>query len=194
MKINELTNRKLRRALRATVQVAGVNSYAARALRQEASRRRALRDRGKKPGKERLDARNCPTAWMCVYETAQRKGDHERAAEALRELRRLGVTVRTPSEGVPVKHDAREPQLRTPGIMAAELGVPLPRVQYILATRPHIRPSARAGTLRLYDLDAQAMVRHELSAITARRAEREGARHAALATYPQTAPGGQEGT
>jgi hypothetical protein len=33
----------------------------------------------------------------------------------------------------------------------------------------HIRPSARAGTLRLYDRKAVAMFRHELSAIDARR-------------------------
>ena len=33
----------------------------------------------------------------------------------------------------------------------------------------NIRPSARAGTLRLYDRRAVAMVRHELNAIDARR-------------------------
>jgi len=30
-----------------------------------------------------------------------------------------------------------EPSLLTPGRIAADLGVPLPRVTYILATRPH---------------------------------------------------------
>jgi len=62
------------------------------------------------------------------------------------------------------------PQLRTPGRLAAELGVPLPRVLHILATRQHIKPTARAGTLRLYDADAVAKVRHELNAQDARRA------------------------
>ena len=61
------------------------------------------------------------------------------------------------------------PQLRTPGVIARELGVPLPRVAYILATRSHIRPTAIAGRLRLYDRQAVAMVRHELNAIDARR-------------------------
>ena len=56
--------------------------------------------------------------------------------------------------------------------MAAELGEPLHRVVHVLATRPHIRPVARAGTLRLYNADALAMVRHELNGIDARRAER----------------------
>jgi hypothetical protein len=61
------------------------------------------------------------------------------------------------------------PSLTTPGRIAAELGVSLGRVAYILATRPHIRPAARAGTLRLYDKAAIAQVRHELNAIAARR-------------------------
>jgi hypothetical protein len=61
------------------------------------------------------------------------------------------------------------PRLTTPGVIAAELGVPLHRVLHVLATRGHIKPSARAGTLRLYDRPAVAMVRHELNAIDARR-------------------------
>jgi len=61
------------------------------------------------------------------------------------------------------------PKLTTPGVIARELGEPLHRVLRVLATRPHIRPSARAGTLRLYDRRAVAMVRHELNAIDARR-------------------------
>jgi hypothetical protein len=63
----------------------------------------------------------------------------------------------------------QEPTLRTPGVIARELGVPIHRVVHVLATRQHIRPTARAGTLRLYDRDAVAMVRHELNAIDARR-------------------------
>ena len=66
------------------------------------------------------------------------------------------------------------PRLRTPGVIARELGESLQRVQYVLRTRPHIRPAALAGRLRLYDRQAVAMVRHELTAIDARRAERKG--------------------
>jgi hypothetical protein len=62
-----------------------------------------------------------------------------------------------------------EPKLLTPGIIAAEVGAPLHRVLRVLATRPHIRPAARAGILRLYHRDAVALVRHELHAIDARR-------------------------
>lgn len=61
------------------------------------------------------------------------------------------------------------PKLLTPGRLADELGVPLPRVLYVLATRRHISPEARAGTLRLYSRKAVAMVRHELDAIAARK-------------------------
>jgi hypothetical protein len=61
------------------------------------------------------------------------------------------------------------PQLITPGVIAGELHAPLHRVLHILRTRAHIRPAARAGTLRLYDKQALAMVRHELNAIDARR-------------------------
>jgi hypothetical protein len=70
------------------------------------------------------------------------------------------------------------PQLITPGVLAAELGEPLHRVTRVLATRPHIRPRARAGTLRLYDQDAIAQVRHELNAIDARRCRRRGSSNA----------------
>lgn len=66
-------------------------------------------------------------------------------------------------------HDV--PKLITPGVIARELGVPIHRVLNVLRTRPHIRPSAKAGTLRLYHRGAIAMVRHELNAIEARRAE-----------------------
>jgi hypothetical protein len=64
------------------------------------------------------------------------------------------------------------PSLLTAGRIAATIGIPLGRVVYILATRPHIQPAARAGTLRLYDRRAVAQVRHELNAIDARRAGR----------------------
>jgi hypothetical protein len=61
------------------------------------------------------------------------------------------------------------PRLITAGVIATELHVQLHRVLHVLATRQHIRPSARAGTLRLYDRRAVTIVRQELSAINARR-------------------------
>jgi hypothetical protein len=64
------------------------------------------------------------------------------------------------------------PRLITAGVIAAELHTALHRVLRVLATRPHILPSARAGNLRLYDRRAVAMVRHELNAIDARRCRR----------------------
>jgi hypothetical protein len=60
-------------------------------------------------------------------------------------------------------------QLITPGVIAKELDEPIHRVLNVLATRSYIQPAARAGTLRLYDRQAVAMVRHELNAIDARR-------------------------
>ena len=66
------------------------------------------------------------------------------------------------------------PRLRTPGVIATEVGVPLPRILYVLSTRPHIKPCALAGRLRLYDRQAVAMVRHEIAAIDARRVQEGG--------------------
>lgn len=65
--------------------------------------------------------------------------------------------------------DADPPPLLTVGRIAGLLSVPLHRVQYVLDTRRHIRPAALAGRVRLYDRRALAMIRHELSAIDARR-------------------------
>jgi hypothetical protein len=62
------------------------------------------------------------------------------------------------------------PQLITPGVIAAEVGRPLHRVLHILATRQHIRPVARAGTIRLFSRNAVQMVRDELDAADSRRA------------------------
>lgn len=62
-----------------------------------------------------------------------------------------------------------EPLMVTPGVIAREAGAPLHRVAYILATRPHIKPAARAGTLRLYWRSAVAQVRLELDVIEARK-------------------------
>ncbi len=61
------------------------------------------------------------------------------------------------------------PKLITPGVIAKEIHEPLHRVLNILGTRSHINPVARAGTLRLYDDEAIALVRHELREIDARR-------------------------
>jgi hypothetical protein len=74
------------------------------------------------------------------------------------------------------------PKLITPGVIAHKLQEPLHRVLHVLRTRQHIRPSARAGTLRLYERQAVAMVRHELHAIDARRGgtqSSDGAAHKA---------------
>jgi hypothetical protein len=65
------------------------------------------------------------------------------------------------------------PRLITPGVIAAKLLVPLHRVLHVLGTRQHIQPAARAGTLRLYDRRALALVRHELNAIDARRCRKQ---------------------
>ena len=70
-------------------------------------------------------------------------------------------------------------RLRTPGVLAAHLDEPLHRVLYVLRTRGHIRPSARAGCLRLYDREAVALIRHELNAIDARRTGRTPGKGAA---------------
>ena len=68
------------------------------------------------------------------------------------------------------------PSVRTVGRMAEELKVPIHRIVYILRTRPHIRPIARAGRARLYDADALRQVFGELRTTrtgvgTKRRAE-----------------------
>ena len=66
------------------------------------------------------------------------------------------------------------PQLRTPGVIADELGVPLGRVLYVLQTRRHIKPIGRAGVLRLYDREAVVLVEGELHAIDRRQGVAHG--------------------
>jgi hypothetical protein len=61
------------------------------------------------------------------------------------------------------------PQLRTLGILAAEVERPLPQVEYIVRTRG-IQPVARAGTLRLFDARAVEAVREAIREME----EREG--------------------
>ena len=55
-----------------------------------------------------------------------------------------------------------EVKLMTPGVLSERLGVPLSRVLYLLRTRPEIRPAARAGILRLYDVEALERLREEI--------------------------------
>lgn len=80
------------------------------------------------------------------------------------------------------------PQMLTVGRLATELGEPVHRIQYILSTRTHIQPAARAGNIRLYRQEVLAAVRRELAAMaTARRPWRTDAQapqpESALAVY-----------
>ena len=52
-----------------------------------------------KPGID-LDPRNCATAWFAVLERARLDDDFERAAEAVRELHRLGIEVKFDRKGI----------------------------------------------------------------------------------------------
>ena len=61
------------------------------------------------------------------------------------------------------------PRLATVGEIAKLLDVPLHRIEYILRSRPQIRPRATAGVARCYDDAAIAQIGHELNAIAARR-------------------------
>ena len=70
------------------------------------------------------------------------------------------------------------PKLITLGVIAERIGVPLHRVRHVLATRPHIKPAARAGTLRLFHANAVAQVRYEITLIDARRSGCKGEDHA----------------
>jgi hypothetical protein len=60
-------------------------------------------------------------------------------------------------------------QLVTLGDIARRLGESLERVRRILATRPHIRPVARAGNTRVYSVSVIAQVQDEIDAIEQRR-------------------------
>jgi hypothetical protein len=62
------------------------------------------------------------------------------------------------------------PQLRTPGVIAAELNAPLTRVLYVLRKRSReIKPIGRAGCLRLYERLAVSMVENELRTMDQRQ-------------------------
>ena len=64
------------------------------------------------------------------------------------------------------------PKLITVGVIADRLGESVDRVARILRTRPHIKPRAFAGNVRLFDHSAIAQVRYELNRIDAHRAAR----------------------
>ena len=61
--------------------------------------------------------------------------------------------------------------LNTVGELAAKVGAPLHRIEYILTSRD-IRPAARVGNYRMFDERGVEQVRHEL-----RRIDRERGRH-----------------
>ena len=69
---------------------------------------------------------------------------------------------------------AQIPKLATVGQVAKLLDVAVHRVEYLLRSRPHIRPRAVAGGMRCFDDTAIAQIRHELNAIDAQRAGRRG--------------------
>ncbi|MCC5831326.1 MAG: hypothetical protein JJU36_17950 [Phycisphaeraceae bacterium] len=58
----------------------------------------------------------------------------------------------------------------TVGRIAAALGQPVHRIDYILRTRPDLKPFARAGRVRVYAPEVLSRLRHELAAQDARRA------------------------
>jgi hypothetical protein len=53
--------------------------------------------------------------------------------------------------------------------IAKRLGQPLSRVKWILATRHHIHPSAKAGTTRVYSTAVIALVQDEIDQMDSRR-------------------------
>ena len=67
------------------------------------------------------------------------------------------------------------PTLATTGEVAKTLGVPPQRIEYILRTRPHIRPRAIAAGARCFDDTAIGLIRDELDAIAERRLSQGGA-------------------
>ena len=69
---------------------------------------------------------------------------------------------------------ATVPNLMTLGRVAETLDAPVHRIEYILRTRPHIHPAARAGRFRLFNGEAIAHIRHELIAMDAHAARGPG--------------------
>lgn len=69
------------------------------------------------------------------------------------------------------------PRLATVGEVAKLLRIPPSRVEYVLRSRPHIRPKATAGGARCFDDEGIAQIRHALNAIDARRSGEVGVDH-----------------
>ena len=69
---------------------------------------------------------------------------------------------------------AKPPELNTLGKVAQHLQVPVHRVQYILRSRPHLRPIATAGRLRLFDSKTIEQIAKELQRIDSREATANG--------------------
>ncbi|MDB5344293.1 MAG: hypothetical protein JWP89_2670 [Schlesneria sp.] len=65
------------------------------------------------------------------------------------------------------------PHLLTIGRIAAEEGETVRRIQYVLTSRPHIKPIALAGNTRLYNSQSVEQIRAALAEINSRRVNRE---------------------
>lgn len=65
-------------------------------------------------------------------------------------------------------------ELNTLGKVAQHLQVPVHRVQYIVRSRPHLRPIATAGRLRLFDTKTIEQIAKELQTIDSRGATANG--------------------
>jgi hypothetical protein len=68
----------------------------------------------------------------------------------------------------------KPPELNTLGKVAQHLQVPVHRVQYIVRSRPHLRPAATAGRLRLFDDKTIEQIAKELQSIDSRGATANG--------------------
>ncbi len=82
------------------------------------------------------------------------------------------MSAKVPPRPCPPSQPPPPPALATLGVVAARLGVPPYRVDYILKTRPAIRPRAWAAGARCFDEAAIALIQEELLAIDASRADR----------------------
>jgi DNA-binding transcriptional MerR regulator len=62
------------------------------------------------------------------------------------------------------------PRANTIGTIAARLGCPIHRVEYVIRSR-HLKPAERAGNLRIFSEADVDYIRHELGRIDAEREE-----------------------
>jgi hypothetical protein len=58
-------------------------------------------------GPNKIDYRKSPVAWFCVLERAREEGNFELAAEAMRELRRMGVHIQYKTTDGSRRHERR---------------------------------------------------------------------------------------